>query len=148
MPDDVAVSERPKAGRGLWYEEGIALWILGGIGVIVLVVIIVSVSGGDSSSTAEQAGPPLDVSVSEIFEAYQENEARANATYKNRLLNLSFEVDEIEDKYVVQEMDDWVDAQLKFEQSDLLVFNIGDRANRICELDGFQLDTFLEFDCR
>ena len=122
--------------------------LAGIVGFIILVIVIVAVSGGGSSNTAEQSGPPLDVSVTEIFKAYQENEARANVTYKNRLLNLSFRVDEIEDKYVVQELADWVEAQLKFEQSELLIFDIGDSDNRICELEGFQLDTFLEFDCR
>lgn len=94
--------------------------------------------------------PPLDVSVSEIYQAYQENEARANGTYKDKPLNLSFTVDEIEDKYVVQNLDSigFVTAQLTFDQAYLVQFNKGDSGTRICSLKGLDLDLWLRFDCR
>ena len=40
------------------------------------------------------------------------------------------------------------EAQLRFDQEELIEFNIGDQGNRICELDGFELDIWLKFDCR
>ncbi len=102
----------------------------------------------DESST-EPTPVPLTVTVEDIYQAYQENEARANATYKEIKLNLHFYVDEIEDRYVIQDLAGFLDqAQLRFDQEELIRFNIGDRANRICELDGFDLDTWLRFDCR
>ena len=49
----------------------------------------------------------------------------------------------------MQDLDDFMDAaQLYFSEEDLINFNIGERASAVCELDGFQIDTFLEFDCR
>ena len=88
------------------------------------------------------------MSVTDIYEAYQENEAKANVTYKERPLNLHFTVDEIEAKYVRQELGFLTSAQLKFEEDELVNFTVGERTNRVCYLDGFQLDTFLAFDCR
>ena len=62
--------------------------------------------------------------------------------------NLHFNIDEIEDRYVIQNLGFMVEAQLRFDQEELIEFNIGDQANRICELDGFDFDTWLKFDCR
>jgi hypothetical protein len=92
--------------------------------------------------------PALRVTVDEIYQEYEQNEARANATYKEMPLDLSFRVDEIEDDYVVQELGFIVSAQLKFDEDDLVSFNVGDTGRRICELEGLQLDLFLQFDCR
>ena len=84
----------------------------------------------------------------DVFKAYQENEARANVTYKERPLNLHFTVDEIEDRYVIQNLDGFASARLRFDEAELVKFNVNDSTNRLCYLDGFQLDTWLEFDCR
>ena len=91
---------------------------------------------------------PRVVSVQDIYQAYQANEARANATYKGIKLNLSFTVGAIEDKYVIHSLGLIEEAQLRFDQEDLIKFNIGDRTSRICELDGFDLNIWLKFDCR
>ncbi|MDE2939507.1 MAG: hypothetical protein OXR67_11445 [Chloroflexota bacterium] len=92
---------------------------------------------------------PIKVTTQDIYQAYQENEARANATYKNQKLELTFRVDEVEDKYVTEELDDWMaSAQLEFSQADLITFNVGERVTAICELDGFEMDLWLAFDCK
>lgn len=92
---------------------------------------------------------PIKVTTQDIYQAYQENEARANATYKNRKLELTFRVDEVEDKYVTEELDDMmVSAQLEFSQADLIALNVGEKVTAICELDGFEMDLWLAFDCR
>ena len=84
----------------------------------------------------------------EVFNAYKANEARANATYKDQKLSVSFRVDEIEDDHVVPDLNDWDEAQFKFSQEELINFNIGESGTAFCELDGFEIDTFLKFDCR
>ena len=133
--------------------------ILGVVGALILLVIIIAIvvpsdedetpNGTTPKPTATPTPAPLVISVEEIYQAYQENEARANANYKKIKLNLHFKVDEVEDKYVIQELDGFLDqAQLRFDQDELVQFDIGDRTNRICELDGFDLDTWLKFDCR
>ena len=133
---------------------------VGVLGLLLLVgIIAVSSSGTDEEPTDQVSVPtirvaptrtPLNITVERIYRAYQENEARANATYKEINLNLQFTVDEIEDRYVIQNLDSigLVQAQMRFDQEDLIRFNIGDRANRICVLDGFDLDLWLKFDCR
>ena len=84
----------------------------------------------------------------QVFDEYQANEARANNTYKNRPLNVNFRVDEVEDTYVIQRLGFIDEAQLRFHQEQLVTFDIGDRASATCELDGFDFDTWLKFDCR
>ena len=123
--------------------------------VVVLGIVVLGIAGAcDEASTdgprptATPTPTPLIITVEDIYQAYQENEARANATYKGIKLNLHFTVDEIEDRYVVQNFGFLVEAQLRFDQEELIKFNIGDQANRICELDGFDLDIWLKFDCR
>ncbi len=133
---------------------------VGVLGLLLLVGIIAVGSSGTEEEPTDQVSipptriaptrTPLNITVERIYQAYQENEARANATYKEIDLNLQFTVDEIEDRYVIQNLDSigLVQAQLRFDQEDLIGFNIGDRTNRICELDGFDLDLWLKFDCR
>ena len=124
---------------------------------VTLIAIVILTAGCEIEEAIEERSgeaatttPPLDVSVSEIYQAYQENEARANVTYKDKSLNLSCSVDEIEDKYVIQNLDSigFVTAQLTFEQAELVQFNTGDSGTRICSLNGFELDLWLRFDCR
>ena len=120
--------------------------------VILIAVVILTAGCEIEEATEERSGEaaPLDVSVSAIYQAYQENEARANVTYKDKSLNLSFTVDEIEDKYVIQNLDPigFVTAQLTFDQAELVQFNTGDSGTSICSLKGFELDLWLRFDCR
>ena len=125
------------------------------ISVVVLGIVALGIAGAcDEASTdgprptATPTPAPLVINVEDIYQAYQENEARANATYKGIKLNLHFNVDEIEDKYVIQDLGFLEEAQLRFDQEELIEFNVGDQANRICELDGFDLDIWLKFDCR
>ena len=123
--------------------------------VVVLGIVVLGIAGAcDEASTdgprptATPTPTPLIITVEDIYQAYQENEARANATYKGIKLNLHFNVDEIEDKYVIQNLGLLEEAQLRFDQEELIEFNVGDQANRICRLDGFDLDIWLKFDCR
>ena len=117
--------------------------------VVVLGIVVIGVAGACTDGPRPTATPaPLVINVEDIYQAYQENEARANATYKGIKLNLHFNIDEIEDRYVIQSLGFLEEAQLRFDQEELIEFNIGDQANRICELDGFDLDIWLKFDCR
>ncbi len=90
----------------------------------------------------------LAVTVGEVFSAYKANEARANATYKKQKLQVLFNVDEIEDQYVVQNLGFLESAHLRFSQDELVKFNVGDNTSRVCKLEGFELDILLRFDCR
>ena len=143
-----------RQGRGQYAlmtkKKILLLGSLGLVGFFILNGIFSESEEPVSTEESTSTTPPLDVSVSEIYQAYQENEARANVTYKGRQLNLSFTVDEIEDKYVVQDLDDigFVTAELTFDQADLVQFNTGDFGTRICSLKGFELDLWLKFDCR
>ena len=120
------------------------------LGIVALSIAVACAEGSTDGPrpTATPTPAPLVINVEDIYQAYQENEARANSTYKGIKLNLHFNVDEIEDKYVIQELGFLEEAQLRFDQEDLIEFNIGDQANWICELDGFELDIWLKFDCR
>ena len=127
--------------------------VLGMVGLIAVCAVVVATSGGSGGKAKPTVPtgtpvPPLTVTVEEIHKTYKANEARANATYKERLLDLYFSVDEIEDDYVRQDLGTFDSAQLKFSQDELIAFNVGDKTNRVCELEGFDLDTFLRFDCR
>ncbi len=116
---------------------------------IVLAVVLIPLGSTLACEEPKAATPPLRTSVVAIYQAYQENEARANATYKNQDLRLSFRVDEIEDKYVVQELDGFLtQAELEFDQEDLVEFNVGDVSSATCRLRGLDLDIWLRFDCR
>ena len=122
---------------------------------VVLGIVALGIAGAcDEASndgprpTATPTPAPLVINVEDIYQAYQENEALANAAYKGIKLNLHFNVDEIEDKYVIQDLGLLEEAQLRFDQEELIEFNVGDQANRICRLDGFDLDIWLKFDCR
>ena len=132
--------ETPSIGRG---------WALGTI-LLILIVLAMGCENGEIELPSPSPTPePLAVTTTEIWDAYRANEARANHIYKNRPLNLTFHVDEIEDDYVIEYMEGFFNmAQLDFEQKELVLFNIGDKATAICRLRGLDLDTWLRFDCR
>ena len=92
--------------------------------------------------------PALGVTVEEVYRAYQQNEARANETYKGRDLRVSFRVSEIEDRHVVQNLGYLDKAILELPKERLVGFDVGDRGTATCRLRGFALDTWLRFDCR
>ena len=158
----------PLSGVGLYRKikanEGKGIAITGIVtNTVALVIVIIwlvafgaAIGGSDSSQqtddtglVARTEGQPLgNATVAEIYMEYKNNEARANDTYKGKRWNLSFTVDEVEDDHVVQELDIIDEAQLKFLKEDLLLFNRGDMGQAICEVDGFDLDTFLMIDCR
>ena len=110
------------------------------VGLVVLFVIIGILVPSDDDETSSTASPrptatstpaPLVITVEDIYQAYQENEARANATYKKIKLDLHFRVDEVEDKYVIQELDGFLaQAQLRFDQDDLIPVQRGRHAER------------------
>ena len=116
--------------------------------VVVLGIVVIGIAGACTDGPRPPTPAPLVINVEDIYQAYQENEARANATYKGIKLNLHFNIDEIEDRYVIQSLGFLEEAQLQFDQEELIEFNIGDQGNRICELDGFDFDIWLKFDCR
>ena len=89
----------------------------------------------------------LVVSIDEIWDAYAENEARANQTYKEKDLRLTFVIDEIEDDHVIVKRGFLDQTNLSFPKDELVKFNIGDSITAICRLEGLQLDTWLEFEC-
>ena len=105
--------------------------------------------GGCNIARSTPTPAPLEVTTREIWNEYQANEARANQTYKERDLKVTFRVDEIEDDHVIEDLDGLLNkANLKFKQEELVRFDIGDTATAICRLEGLDLDTWLRFDCR
>ena len=126
------------------------------IGLIIVLIIIVAVVAASCSTSDDPNEPqmtdgpaPLVVTVQEVYDAYQANEARANDTYKNRPLEVSFVVDEIEDDHVVQKLEEFfVEANLSFDKEFLITMEIGDTGTATCQLKGFELDFLLRFDCR
>ena len=133
-------------GKPYMYHRLQSLLLVPVIPLLALIAGTLAVMGCEKGVDASL--PPLSVTVEEVYQAYEQNEARANATYKERPLNLSFRVDEIEDAYVAQELGFLASAHLEFNETDLIRFNIGDTGRRICELDGLLLDILLRFDCR
>ncbi len=73
-------------------------------GVIGILVVIGAMSGGNdsgspSSSTASSgatAVPPVDVTASTLSSAFQENEAKAQLTYKDKALRVSGTINDID----------------------------------------------------
>lgn len=130
--------------------------IMGGAAFLILLIIIVIATSGDESGTGGGAASvpptptpaPLGVTVQQIYDEYQANEARANVTYKERPLSVSFTVDEIEDDHVTHQLPGLASAQLEFEEDVLITFDVGDKRTAVCELRGLDLDIWLRFDCR
>ena len=118
--------------------------------VMTLIATFSSVFMGGCNLAGSTATPaPLEVTTGEIWNEYQANEARANQTYKERDLKVTFRVDEIEDDHVIEDLDGFLNkANLKFKQGELIRFDIGDTATSICRLEGLDLDIWLRFDCR
>ena len=118
--------------------------------VMTLIATFSSVFIGGCNLAGSTATPaPLEVTTGEIWNEYQANEARANQTYKERDLKVTFRVDEIEDDHVIEDLDGFLNkANLKFKQGELIRFDIGDTATAICRLEGLDLDIWLRFDCR
>ncbi|MDE2780721.1 MAG: hypothetical protein OXI91_13750 [Chloroflexota bacterium] len=120
----------------------------------IIIVVILALLFGEEEAPDQINKPPLDVTTKEIYRAYQSNEARANVTYKNRRLNLEFKIHEVEDYYVIENLGpggDWgseVTAELTFPVEDLIEFNTGEIHTRECTLNGFQMDSWIEFDCK
>ena len=123
---------------------------LGGfIGLIVIVAIVgESDSGSSGGSSSSKAEPAVKVTPRMVYAAYQQNEARANAEYKGKDLQVTFTVTGIEDKYVVQSLGGFDEAHFRLDQDELIRTDRGQTLTRRCELEGFDLDTFLKFDCR
>ena len=131
-------------------------WGLIGLGCFIGLIIIVAIvgesdsgsSGGSSSSSRSESEPALKVTPQRVYSAYQQNEARANTEYKNKDLEVTFTITGIEDKYVVQSLGDFDEAHFRLDQDELIRLNRGETLTRKCELEGFEIDTFLVFDCR
>ena len=147
----VQVNVNPAPQRGSWLKTCGIIAIIGA--AIVLVIVIATIIGAFTNSSSSGSGqtapkPMLDVNVGTIYSAYLENEARANLEYKDRTLFLQFRVDEIEDRYVVQELGDSAEARLTFPMEVLVEYDVGESDQRECTLSGFDMDTYLEFDCK
>ena len=136
---------------------------VGVVGGLIVLVILLAIFAGDGDSVDNRPPPSItdpsgvlvnppaplmEVTVIEVYREYKQNEARANHTYKDQVLRVSFQVDEVEDDHVVQELEHGDEANLKFSLEELLKFNKGDAGQAQCELEGFQFDFLLEFDCR
>ena len=129
--------------------------VLSVVGMIFLAVVFIGF--GVSQITREPDPTPspqdaLGITVEDIYKAYWENEARANSTYKERPLDLEFEVDEIEDHYVIDRLDPLfnfqnVRAEMELPFEDLVKLERGDVVTRRCWLQGFVLNSRLDFDC-
>ena len=58
--------------------------------VVVLGIVVIGIAGACDEGSAETPAP-LVINVENIYQTYQENEARANATYKGIKLELAFQ---------------------------------------------------------
>ena len=113
----------------------------------VLVAALVSCRG--------ESAPPVPTTVNEIYETYETNEAKGNIEFKDRPLDLTFKVDEIDGaKFVVHRLGNGDEAQLEFDQIALAQMVVGQTWHADCRLKGRERrwkllgDYALRFDCR
>ena len=94
------------------------------------------------------------INVRTIWNDYENNETRANKTYKTGWLQVEMGyIDKIEDMGKVRmDMDDfgWSHVELDFKNDDdVLGLEPGQSLIAVCKLSGFELDSWLNFkDCR
>ena len=148
----VQVNVNTSSQRGSWLRTcgiiAIGFVALFVVGTIIIMIVAINSAPSSSGIAESEPKPMLEVSVGTIYRDYLENEARANQEYKDRTLFLRFTVDEIEDRYVVQQLDDFASARLNFPVEVLVEYDVGDSDQRECTLGGFEMDTFLDFNCK
>ena len=125
--------------------------------IIVIVVIAIASSGGGGNggggSPAVTVTPPLVVDPVQLWNEFQANETRANEQYKGKWLQVTLPtISEIESNGRVQmdmdEVGDHIELDFRVD-SDVIELNPGQSITAVCQLDGFQLDSWLEFnECR
>lgn len=123
--------------------------------IVIVVIVMVSSSGGNSGGSPEEAAtPPLAVNATTVWDDYQANETRANAQYKEKWLLVTLPtISEIEAEGKVRmDVDElgFNHIELDFrDDSDVLELNRGQSITAVCQLSGFELDSWLNFhNCR
>ena len=134
------------------------------LGLIVLISIAVAAIGDtDNSDSGQSSGvssvptrtlePLIEVNAERVLNDYRTNETAANVNWKGKRLLVTLQViDEIEDggKVIKRVGFGLNHIQMDFTDiNDVIHLTPGDSITANCKLDGFQLDTWLEFsDCK
>ena len=107
------------------------------------------------ASCRGESMPPVPTTVKEIYETYETNEAKGNIEFKNRPLDLTFKVDEIDGaKFAVHRLGSGDEAQLEFNQIALAQMVVGQTWHSNCRFKGRERwwkllgDYTLRFGCR
>lgn len=116
--------------------------------IAVAVLILLAVACAPTETAALE--PAETVNARDIWNDYQENETRANKEWKDKKLLISLgRISSIEEGgKVLKDMDSigFSHIELDFRNDDdVLDLSRGDTVIAVCELRGFQLDTWLEF---
>ncbi len=134
---------RPDPGNLKWHIVG-------------FVLVLASTLGCEAGvATPEPTSTPMStINVRTIWNEYENNETRANKTYKAGWLQVEMTyIDKIEDEgRVLMNMDDfgWSHIELDFKNDDdVLDLDSGQSIVAVCKLSDFQLDSWLNLkDCR
>ena len=131
----------------------------GGLLAVIIVIVVIAIAsgggggnGGGSPSVSET--PPQVVNPTQVWNEFAENETRANERYKGKWLQVTLPtISKIESNGRVQmEVDEFGFNHIELDfrnDSDVIDLNPGQSITAVCQLDGFQLDSWLEFDdCR
>ena len=122
--------------------------------IVIAVIVMVSNSGNGGGSPEDTATPALAVDATQVWSDYQANETRANERYKEKWLQVTLPtISEIEsDGKVRMDVDEFGFNHIELDfrdDSDVIDLSPGRPITAVCQLNGFQLDSWLEFDnCR
>ena len=123
--------------------------------IVIAVIVMVSSSGGNGGGSPEEAAtPPLAVDATTVWDDYQANETRANAQYKEKWLQVTLPtISEIEsDGKVRMDVDEFGFNHIELDfrdDSDVIDLSPGRPITAVCQLSGFELDSWLNFhNCR
>ena len=115
---------------------------------IAAILLLLAVACAPTETPPPEPSEP--VNAIDIWNDYQENETRANKEWKGKKLLVTLErITSVQDGGKVQRYMDaagFSHIELEFKNDDDVVdLNRRDTVTAVCELRGFQLDTWLEF---
>ena len=150
----VASDPNPVQQGGFILLKKLGIGCGGLLAVIIVIAIIASLSGGGGDSSEDAATPPLPVDATQVWSDYQANETRANERYKEKWLQVTLPIiSEIEsDGKVRMNMDEFGFNHIELDfrdDSDVIDLSPGRPITAVCQLSGFELDSWLNFhNCR
>ena len=150
----VASDPNPVQQGGFILLKKLGIGCGGLLAVIIVIAVIVSISGGGGGDSEDTAAPPLAVDATTIWNDYQANETRANERYKDKWLQVALPIiSEIEsDGKVRMNMDEFGFNHIELDfrdDSDVIDLSPGRPITAVCQLSGFELDSWLNFhNCR